>query len=364
MKRISASMVIAAGTLAAGIAAAQSESVSESETRTESKGYLSVLPYYLSVDRDRNVGKDGRGLSLAYGREWTDRWFWELQTFGNVIESGQNMVPDHYQYGAGLDVGYKFVPGPGATPFVILGAGAVRNDAVLDAEDDTDFIGNVGVGFLTGEIGNGGVRIRGEARYVRDDFETGGNDGMNEWRIGLGVMVPLGRRTIEREVVRERVVRETETVNVPSEIVDSDNDGVPDQIDQCPGTLAGLATDNRGCAAESAQTLRLEGVNFETNSANLTADARRILASVAEALRGEPDLRAEIAGHTDSTGSDEYNLQLSQQRAESVRQFLIDEGIDASRLTARGYGESQPVADNGTETGRALNRRVEFRVLN
>src|SRR5690606_35287756 len=230
-----------------------------------------------SPDRDRNLGKDGRGLSLAYGREWTDRWFWELQTFGNLIESGQPLVTDHYQYGASLDVGWRFVPGPGATPFLILGAGGVRNDAVLEAEDDTDFIGNVGIGFLTGELGNGGVRMRGEARYVRDDFETGGNDGMNDWRIGLGVTIPLGRRTIEREIVRERVVTETQEVNVPAEIMDSDNDGVPDQIDRCPGTLAGLATDNRGCAAESAQTLRLDGVNFETNSATLTADARETL---------------------------------------------------------------------------------------
>src|SRR5690606_36021183 len=128
----------------------------------------------------------------------------------------------------------------------------------------------------------------------------------------------------EREVVRERVV--TETVNVPAEIVDTDGDGVPDQIDRCPGTLAGLATDNRGCAAESAQTLRLEGVNFELNSAQLTADATRILREVAEALRGEPDLRAEIAGHTDSSGADEYNLQLSQRRAEAVRDFLVSQG--------------------------------------
>src|SRR5690606_27540674 len=174
--------------------------------------------------------------------------------------------------------------------------------------------------------------------------------------------VPLGRRVVEREVVRERVVRET--VNVPAEIVDSDGDGVPDQIDQCPGTLAGLATDSRGCAAESAQTLRLEGVNFELNSATLTPGARETLREVAAALRGEPTLRAEIAGHTDSSGADDYNLQLSQQRAEAVRDFLVSEGVEASRLTARGYGEAQPVADNSTETGRALNRRVEFRVLN
>ncbi|HLF10962.1 MAG TPA: OmpA family protein, partial [Gammaproteobacteria bacterium] len=77
-----------------------------------------------------------------------------------------------------------------------------------------------------------------------------------------------------------------------------------------------------------------------------------------------PNLRAEIGGHTDSNGSDAYNLNLSQQRANSVLTFLAGQGIDRSRLVARGYGEGQPVADNGTDAGRERNRRVEFRVLN
>jgi OOP family OmpA-OmpF porin len=320
------------------------------------------MPFYLSADSDRGLSDDGRGLSIAYGRQWRGGWFWEAQTFGNLIETGQNGVQDHYQYGAGLDVGYGFMSGPGASAFVIMGVGAVRNDAVADVEDDTDFIGNVGLGFVTGDLGQAGVKIRGEARYIRDRFETGANEGMNEWRIGLGVTVPLGRRVVEREVVRERVV--TETVTVPAEIVDSDGDGVPDSLDRCPGTLAGLATDNRGCAAESAQTLRLEGVTFELNSAQLTPGASETLRRVAEALRGEPNLRAEIAGHTDSSGADDYNLRLSQERANSVQTFLVSQGVEANRLQARGYGEAQPVADNGSEAGQARNRRVEFRVLN
>src|SRR5690606_6262700 len=142
--------------------------------------------------------------------------------------------------------------------------------------------GNIGLGIMSGDIGRAGVRIRAEGRLFGDRYESAGHDGFTEWRIGLGVTVPLGRRTIEREVVRDRVVTEVETVTIEAEIVDSDNDGVPDQIDECPGTLAGLATDNRGCVvAESAQTLRLEGVNFELNSATLTPRAREILSEVA-----------------------------------------------------------------------------------
>ncbi|HET8697814.1 MAG TPA: OmpA family protein, partial [Gammaproteobacteria bacterium] len=150
-----------------------------------------------------------------------------------------------------------------------------------------------------------------------------------------------------------------------AEIVDSDKDGVPDQNDRCPGTLEGLATDNRGCAATSSQSsVRLEGVTFELNSATLTADASMILLRVADALRGEPNLRAEIAGHTDSSGADAYNLRLSQERADAVLQFLVRQGIERNRLVARGYGETQPVADNSTPAGRERNRRVEFNVLN
>lgn len=80
-------------------------------------------------------------------------------------------------------------------------------------------------------------------------------------------------------------------------------------------------------------------------------------------LTDNPDVSIEISAHTDSKGSDEYNLQLSQKRAESVVQYLINKGINPERLIAKGYGESMPVADNETEEGRALNRRVEMKIL-
>lgn len=330
----------------------------------EPGGYVNVLPFYLSPDANRRgTNEDGRGMAIGYGHSITERLSWELHTFADVVSTEPDVVRDAYKYGAGADLNYRFRRGEGASPFLLFGGGVVRNDVVPDSAKDTDFFSNVGLGFVTGGLGKSEIRLRGEARYVRDRFEIGNEGGKNDRRIALGVQIPLGKRTVEVEreveVVRDRVVRET----VPAEISDSDRDGVPDQIDQCPGTLAGLATDNRGCAATSPQALRLEGVTFEYNSAELTQGARETLRGVAEALRGEPNLRAEIAGHTDSSGADAYNLRLSQQRADSVLVYLSSQGIDRSRLVARGYGEGQPVADNGTEAGRERNRRVEFRVI-
>ncbi len=111
--------------------------------------------------------------------------------------------------------------------------------------------------------------------------------------------------------------------------------------------------------------LRTNLILFETGKTILLPISRETLLTIAQVLAGYPEARIEVAGHTDSRGSAEMNQQLSRRRAEAVREFLIGEGgLAADRVVARGYGESDPVASNATETGRALNRRVEFRVLN
>jgi len=111
---------------------------------------------------------------------------------------------------------------------------------------------------------------------------------------------------------------------------------------------------------ENRKSLILGGVNFETDRAVLTSDSMGVLEKVAASLKDWPEVRVEIGGHTDSTGSDAHNLNLSQRRAEAVRSYLIDQGVDASRLTAKGYGEKKPIADNNAREGRAKNRRVEL----
>ncbi len=112
--------------------------------------------------------------------------------------------------------------------------------------------------------------------------------------------------------------------------------------------------DEDGCALE----IELPGVNFEFDSARLLPSSERILDEAVEILQRHPNLRVEVQGHTDSVGSAQYNLGLSDRRAASVREYLISQGVNARNLTSRGYGQERPVASNDTDEGRARNRRV------
>ncbi len=116
-------------------------------------------------------------------------------------------------------------------------------------------------------------------------------------------------------------------------------------------------------ARKKPEIISLSGVRFATNSAELTVDSLAVLDKAVETLKKRADIRVEVAAHTDSRGNDAYNLALSKRRAASVYRYLVEHGIDAKRLNAHGYGESRPVADNGTADGRARNRRVELRIL-
>jgi OOP family OmpA-OmpF porin len=144
---------------------------------------------------------------------------------------------------------------------------------------------------------------------------------------------------------------------------DTDGDGVNDAKDRCANTPTGVQVDMVGCRVlfrAAQRTITLEGVLFETGKAEITPQTEAVLKSVAEALVANPDIRGEVAGHTDNTGSAKVNKRLSEARAEAVRQYFIAHGVAADRMTAVGYGPSKPVASNKTAEGRALNRRVEL----
>ncbi|MEW6678906.1 MAG: OmpA family protein [Pseudomonadota bacterium] len=150
-------------------------------------------------------------------------------------------------------------------------------------------------------------------------------------------------------------------VNAQGCEMDHDGDGVVDDLDQCPTTPAGDKVDEKGCSLP--KVIALDGVNFDNDLSNLRSDAVAVLEGVVATLKANPDVKVEIGGHTDSRNSDWYNLGLGDRRAKAVMHYLTSHGIDASRLTAKSYGESAPVADNDTEEGRMQNRRVELKIL-
>jgi OOP family OmpA-OmpF porin len=148
---------------------------------------------------------------------------------------------------------------------------------------------------------------------------------------------------------------------------DEDRDGVNQCLDQCPASRAGEAIGPDGCAVPVA--IDLSGVNFDYNDAALRPDARAALDEAALLLAKYPQLRVEVASHTDSVGTREYNQRLSERRAKAVYDYLVAHGVDRGRLLGpTGYGESRPIApntlDDGSDNpeGRAKNRRTELNV--
>jgi OOP family OmpA-OmpF porin len=143
--------------------------------------------------------------------------------------------------------------------------------------------------------------------------------------------------------------------------IDTDNDGIVDLEDQCPDSKPGVNVDSRGC--ELQKSFVLEGVVFVTSSDEITEASRSTLDGVADTMIKNGDVNVEVAGYTDDRGEANFNQDLSQKRAESVKAYLESSGVAADRMTAKGYGEDAPIADNSTAAGRDKNRRVEIHII-
>ena len=135
--------------------------------------------------------------------------------------------------------------------------------------------------------------------------------------------------------------------------LDSDGDGVIDDVDRCPNTPKGANVDQRGCWV-------LRSINFDTEKYNIDTNDVVILDAVVAIMKDNPSLRIEIQGHTDNKGTAAYNQGLSERRAKAAMDYIVKKGIDKGRLTAKGFGFSNPAASNDTPEGRAENRRVEL----
>jgi OOP family OmpA-OmpF porin len=224
-------------------------------------------------------------------------------------------------------------------PYLGFGMGELEFEA--DTFDDVQTAANVAAGMrwmLTQRLG---VRAEARAIHTLDEDKT-------NMLFSLGLNYYFGK------------VAEDVQVAAVAEPVDSDGDGVTDDKDQCPGTPAGVRVDAMGCPLPVAKVASIKlKVNFPFDSAVVGERYFSDIAELAAFLKRFDDLQVDVEGHTDSTGPEDYNQQLSQRRAQAVVDALVNQhGIAASRLEAVGYGESRPVASNDSKEGRAENRRV------
>ena len=157
------------------------------------------------------------------------------------------------------------------------------------------------------------------------------------------------------------------TKNDGCPVTDRDNDGVPDESDRCPDE-AGPAS-NQGCPEIKQEVIQktaaiAKNIYFDVNSAKLQKRSYASLDELVQILKKNPGYHLNIESHTDNTGANDYNQNLSNNRSATVMNYLVSKGIDAGRLTATGFGEDKPIATNDTNQGRSMNRRSELRLSN
>ena len=144
--------------------------------------------------------------------------------------------------------------------------------------------------------------------------------------------------------------------------IDTDKDGVPDYLDKCPNTLEGVRIDKKGCPLNKKEDLDQlkKGINFQSGSKKLTKSSYKTLNNIVALMKKFSTANIEVQGHTDNTGSEETNKKISQDRAQVVVDYFIQNGISPDRVRAVGFGSDKPIADNKTKKGRSKNRRVEL----
>ena len=243
-----------------------------------------------------------------------------------------------------------------------------RQDAQGPIADYTSTLFDAGLGYnfvisknALGPFGPG-MSLRVEALYRHDahgrsqlGIDAGPDQYFQDLVLGVGLRIPLGGRAgpaIEAPSEPVAVVPVEEAAPV--------EETPPPAEKPCEPPVPGQPISLEGC--KEGDTLVLRGVNFEFDKSKLTVNAKALLDPVADALLARPDIKVEVDGHTDSRGSDSYNLKLSDARAASVMAYLTSRGVDAGRMTSKGFGETMPVADNATDDGRELNRRVELKI--
>ena len=335
--------------------------------------YVEIMATVSSHDRERLIDDGFAGGSARAGFAFNERWNFEgaLSVLDLDPDEQKGGTAGLEQISLGINALAVYNRDGSFQPFFLLGAGAVESE-FEGSDDDTSLYYDIGVGAFV-PVGDNG-RIRAEVVRRTEDDEFTSRDYIANLGFGFGfgkksapVAVAAAPLDSDGDGVTDDLDQCPDTpagasVDANGCELDSDGDGVVDSKDKCPGTPAGKAVDADGCALVSV--INLEGVNFRTNSAYLLDGASGVLDEQAATLVANPGVSIEVAGHTDSDGDAGYNQQLSQRRAEAVRNYLVGKDVAGDRIAAVGYGEAEPIASNDTRDGKAQNRRVELRITN
>ncbi|MBJ6725401.1 OmpA family protein [Geomesophilobacter sediminis] len=306
----------------------------------ERAGAFSISPfaggYNFEIDqrRDYDLRQNRQVYGLRLGYDLSDHF--EAELVGKYIDAEMASAHRDVQvYGYGLDLLYNFMPHSRFVPYAAIGGGGLSFNYPGEGADGTDGALNAGVGFKL-FLANS-VAFRVDGRYILDI----GNRGIDNWEYtaGLTFLFGGGKKAaaaaggaVEEQPPQQQMEKEAPLEQVPA-------------AEPTPGHYKYCVT---------------LGMQFDIDQAVVRPEYRDEIAKVGDFMKQYPTTTAVIEGHTDNVGDPDYNMGLSQRRAEAVVDYLVTNfGIDRSRLTAKGYGMTRPIADNSTDVGKQKNRRIQ-----
>lgn len=343
-----------------------------------------VAPKAMWVDPDKAYGADEDfGYGLAIGKVLSQSW--DMDLGGVFSRHDSTFGSDLKLQGFELNLNCVFLRDHAINPFIGFGVNSIESRRGGATVNKYDFGAQIKAGVLANLTSSGALQMSAEVGKRSDDL----TQHLEDEFAAVGLRFNFGGKAAPAPVAAApapvAAPAPTPAPAPPPPPADSDRDGVNDHLDRCPNTPTGARVDAQGCELDSDRdgvvdrldkcpntpvgdkvdavgcglTIRLQ-VLFDNNSAEIKPAAYQELDGFVQFLKDVPSAKGTLEGHTDSQGSDAYNLKLSQRRAEAVRAYALSKGIDAARLDAKGYGESKPMADNNTGEGRAENRRVLF----
>jgi len=340
----------------------------------DDRWYASAGATLWNLDNDRDVKSGSAGYQFGFGRFFSRNF--SLDTEFNYMNPEKRGNDLHFNnYGVSLDGRYHFISDKRTwNPYFLAGAGVLRHREEFELINNSNSPGRIkgnnvefhtGVG-LQGNYGHWAIRTEARLRFDNNDESAAAprSDFFTDFGVGLNVLYRFGEVAKPAPAPAPAPAAPPPPPPPPTcDQLDDDGDGVNNCEDKCPTSQAGQAIGPDGCPV--ALTIDLRGVNFDFDKATLRPESAAILDEAASVLSKYPQLKVEVAGHTDSVGAEVYNQGLSERRAKAAYDYLLAHGVSAAQLVGpNGYGEARPIDSNDSSEGRARNRRTELNVQN